>query len=59
ADERKLMSNFVKAQRDRFQKGELKGETIADTKGKSAVEAAVWTLATRALFNLDEFVTKG
>jgi hypothetical protein len=56
---------FVDAQRDRIRSGALNAIQIspADVPGMSEdrsapEERAVWTLAARALFNLDEFVTK-
>jgi hypothetical protein len=56
---------FVGAQRDRIRSGALNAIQIspADVPGMSEdrsapEERAVWTLAARALFNLDEFVTK-
>jgi hypothetical protein len=58
-DEQALMAHFVRSQRSRLQKGDLDAATIAGIKSADALEAAVWTLTTRALFNLDEFVTKG
>jgi hypothetical protein len=59
AEEVQLMQKFLQAQRARLQKGELQPAIIAAAKDGNLVEAAAWTLAARALFNLDEFVTKG
>lgn len=58
-DEAHLMGTFLQTQRSRLQKGELQAATIADLKEGDVNEAAAWTLVARALFNLDEFVTKG
>ncbi len=49
---------FVETQRARCLSKELDAAAIAGTKGSDAAERAAWTLLARALFNLDEFVTK-
>ncbi len=49
---------FLARQRGRLQRGELNAAGIAG-EARAGAEAALWTLAARALFNLDEFVTKG
>lgn len=53
ADELSLTAQFINHQRTRLQKGELDAAKIT-----GSPEAAAWTLAARALFNLDEFITK-
>ena len=58
ADERRLMLQFVGSQRARLKTGELKPAKIGG-QPDSTPEAAAWTLAARAVFNLDEFLTKG
>ena len=58
ADERAMMQKFVDAQRARLKSGDLKATKIGG-KADSSIESAAWTLAARAAFNLDEFVTKG
>ncbi len=59
ADEIKLMQAFLNQQRQRLQSGELKAADITAQPDGSTLEAAAWTLAARALFNTDEFITKG
>jgi hypothetical protein len=50
------LREFVQTQRERFSKGELDPKAFA---GKDAdAERAAWTALARALFNLDEAVTK-
>lgn len=62
AQELKLMKNFLQQQQTRLSKGELDAGEISGLKqpggGTDAAEAAAWTLASRVLFNLDEFITK-
>ena len=58
ATELGLTSQFVEHQRTRLQKGELNATTITGSKTADDRQAAIWTLAARALFNLDEFITK-
>jgi len=58
ADERRLMLQFVNAQRQRLKSKELDAAKICGSAGSSPDRAA-WTLAARTVFNLDEFVTKG
>jgi hypothetical protein len=56
-DELPLLRTFLATQRQRLDAGELVEGSLA---GPNATkEAAVWTVLTRALFNLDETVTKG
>ncbi|MEQ1861662.1 MAG: PSD1 and planctomycete cytochrome C domain-containing protein [Chthoniobacteraceae bacterium] len=53
-DELPALREFVKTQRARFTSGELDAKTFA---GADA-ETAAWTALARALFNLDEAITK-
>jgi hypothetical protein len=56
-DELPLLRTFLATQRKRLESGELVAVSLG---GPNATkEAAVWTLLARALFNLDETVTKG
>jgi hypothetical protein len=56
ADELVALREFLKAQRTRFSSGELDAKNFA---GKDAdADRAAWTALARALFNLDEAVTK-
>ena len=57
-DERILMQRFLTAQRARLQAKELDAAKITGD-AKATLDAALWTLAARNVFNLDEFVTKG
>lgn len=59
ADEVSMLQAFVLLQRQRFQAGELNAAAISGLTKGDTLEAAVWTLAARSMFNLDEFVTKG
>ena len=58
ADERRLMLQFVNVQRQRLKSKELDAAKICGSADVS-LDRAAWTLAARAVFNLDEFVTKG
>jgi hypothetical protein len=53
-----LMKTFLNTQRARLKSNNLNAEQITNLKGDLAQTAAPWTLASRALFNLDEFITK-
>jgi len=56
-DELPLIRTFLATQRQRLESGELNAVSLA---GPNATkEVAVWTVFARALFNLDEYVTKG
>jgi mono/diheme cytochrome c family protein len=56
-DELPLIRTFLATQRQRLESGELKAVTLG---GPNATkEIAVWSILARALFNLDENVTKG
>jgi len=48
---------FYRAQHTRFQNGELTAKTFLKTK-QPTPELAAWTRVARAIFNLDEMVTK-
>lgn len=58
ADEAALMLRFVNAQRVRLSNQSLNAAAISGVKSGPAIEPAAWTAASRALFSLDEFVTK-
>lgn len=56
-----MLTAFVRDQRARFQAGELDVRAVAGTDEENASDAvarATWTALARALFNLDETVTK-
>ena len=57
ADELARLRDFVNAQRQRFTTGELDPKALAGPDADA--ERAAWTALARALFNLDETVTKG
>ena len=57
-EERALMQRFLTAQRARLQVKELDAAKITGD-AKASLDAALWTLVARTVFNLDEFVTKG
>lgn len=54
----KTLSRFVQAQRQRFVTGKLKAETIAGKGMGNVIERATWTTLARALFALDESITR-
>ena len=56
ADELPALRAFLKAQRDRFTSGELDPKKFAGPEADA--DRAAWTALARALFNLDEAVTK-
>jgi hypothetical protein len=56
-DELPLLRNFLATQRQRLDSGELVAKSLGGP--NSTRDAAVWTILARALFNLDETVTKG
>ncbi len=58
ADERAALVEFVTRQRDRLQKGTLDAKAIAGDGSGDVVQRAAWTLAARAVLNLDEMITK-
>lgn len=57
-DELAMLEEFYQNQKLRFDSGALDAETIAG-EGENANERAAWTTLARALFNLDEAITKG
>ena len=57
-DELKLLVKFYEQQRSRLESKELDGGKIAGANEADKVERATWTLAARALLNLDETITK-
>lgn len=56
-EETSELADYFEAQRDRLAKGELKPAAFGLGDDASPEDVA-WTLVARALFNLDEFVTK-
>jgi hypothetical protein len=59
ADERKLLEDYLVAQRQRLADGSLDAKKLAggDADG-NGVEPAAWTLVARAMMNLDEAIVK-
>lgn len=49
---------FVKTQRQRFESKELNAETVTGTKSETSIEHATWTTLVRAMFGLDEAITR-
>jgi hypothetical protein len=58
-DEVAALTGYLEAQRTRMRSGELDAAVINGNKDAKDIDRAAWTLLARALFNLDEFVTKG
>jgi hypothetical protein len=58
AEELTLLVRFTTAQRERFLADPKRAEAAAGPGNGPAVERAAWAAAARAVFNLDEFVTK-
>jgi hypothetical protein len=58
ADEAGLLADFVRAQRRHFAEKESDARKLAGDGPGAVTERAAWTALARALFNLDEFVTK-
>lgn len=56
-EESQLLVKFVKTQRARFRSGKLNAEAVSGGK-RNAVDVAAWTTLARALFGLDEAVTR-
>jgi Protein of unknown function (DUF1553) len=52
------LKQFFDAQRGRLQRRELDASAIAGAEASDPIECAAWTLLARALFNLDEMITK-
>jgi hypothetical protein len=58
ADELDLLVDFVQSQRERLKKGELSARQLTGEKAGNPVEYAAWTALARALFGLDETITR-
>ncbi|WP_166647169.1 PSD1 and planctomycete cytochrome C domain-containing protein [Prosthecobacter fusiformis] len=58
AQEIQLMQTFLDTQRARLKSNDLNAQEITNLKDDLAIPSAPWTLASRVLFNLDEFITK-
>ena len=58
-DERALLTQFLRAQRERFISKQLDPAPLAAQGDGDPAERAAWTALARALFNTDELVTKG
>jgi hypothetical protein len=58
APEQESLCKFFMRQRERLQKGTLDAKAIAGEGAGDAVERAAWTLAARAVLNVDEMITK-
>jgi len=58
-EEVSLLVKFYQAQKERFARNELDPKTIAGDGAGDIAERAAWTTVARAIFNLDEFITKG
>jgi hypothetical protein len=56
-DELPLLRRFLATQRTRLDASELQAPALGGA--KATKEEAVWTVLARAIFNLDETVTKG
>ena len=57
-DEVKRLAKFFYAQRARFDLGELDAKALVGAETGDVHEAAAWTALARALFNLDETITR-
>ncbi|MGF1578044.1 MAG: PSD1 and planctomycete cytochrome C domain-containing protein [Gemmataceae bacterium] len=49
---------FYRTQHTRLKSGSLDAKTIAGTNSPNVIDQAAWTLLARAVFNLDEMITK-
>ena len=58
AGEMAMVEKYFLAQKDRFERGELDAAALLGAKPENAAERAAWTTVARALFNLDEAITK-
>jgi len=58
-DERARLVEFLAAQKARLQAGELDAAKLAGKGEGDVIERAAWAALARALFNLDEVITKG
>jgi hypothetical protein len=52
------LAKFFAAQKQRFQHGELDAAKVSGNGGDDANERAAWTTVARAIFNLDEAITR-
>jgi hypothetical protein len=58
AAEMAMVEQFFLAQKQRFERGELDAAALLGDKREDAAQRAAWTTVARALFNLDEAITK-
>jgi hypothetical protein len=58
AAEMAMVEKFFLTQKERFERGELDASALLGGKPENAAERAAWTALARALFNLDEAITK-
>jgi hypothetical protein len=58
SDEIEMIERFLEIQRARLKAGELDPAKLAGGAGDNNVERAAWTAVARAIFNLDETITK-
>jgi hypothetical protein len=58
ASETAALKTFLNTQRQRLDSKELDAGIVSGSKDPGNLEHATWTLLARALFNLDEFVTR-
>ena len=56
--EMKLLLTFHRSQKQKLLKNNADAQKIANTNAPNVADQAAWTLVARAIFNLDEFVTK-
>jgi hypothetical protein len=57
-EERSLLVKFYEVQKERFVRKELHAAAVAGPGGGDVVDRATWTAVARAVFNLDETITK-
>jgi hypothetical protein len=58
-EELSMLIHFYEGERARLAKQELDAAKISGRGGGSSIDAAAWTILSRAILNLDETVTKG
>jgi hypothetical protein len=58
ASEVAALKAFLEAQQQRLASKQLDASAVSGSKDTASVQEATWTLLARALFNLDEFVTR-
>lgn len=58
-EEAELLRTFFQNQKQRFESGALNAKAVAGDGDENTAERAAWTVLARALFNLDETITKG